>query len=105
MYTITLADGNTIENLTLNGNNYIAQGIIADSVFEGNLSEVTISDGTNTENYTDMMLVQNKVYGDNSWFILAEKSELQKKEENSMSSITDIQLAMAEIYELILGGE
>ncbi len=104
MYAITLADGNTIENLTLNGNNYIAQGVIEDSVFEGNLGEVSISDGTTTETYTDMVLIQNKVYGENSWFILAEKSATQKQEESNIGNITDIQIAMAEIYELILGG-
>ena len=37
MYKITLADGTVLENLELNGNNYIAEGVIEDSVFEGNL--------------------------------------------------------------------
>ena len=34
MYKITLADGTELENLELNGNNYIAEGVIEDSVFE-----------------------------------------------------------------------
>lgn len=95
MYTITLADENIIENLTLNGNNYIAQCVIDDSVFEGNLSKVSISDGTTTETYTDMVLIQNKVYGDKSWFILAEKSETQKREEALLNQIAEMNKAMS----------
>lgn len=95
MYAITLADGNTIENLILNGNNYIAQGVIDDSVFEGNLGEVSISDGTTTETYTDMVLIQNKVYGENSWFILAVKSETQKREESLLNQIDEMSKAMS----------
>ena len=48
MYTITLADGTKLKNLELNGNNYIAEGVIEDSVFEGNLDTVKITDGETT---------------------------------------------------------
>ena len=34
MYTITLADGTRLEPLELNGNNYIADRVIGDSVFK-----------------------------------------------------------------------
>lgn len=70
MYTITLANGTKLENLELNGNNYIAEGVIEDSVFQDNLSSVTITDGETTETYTDMVLISNRVDGGRSWFIL-----------------------------------
>lgn len=111
MYKITLADGTVLKNLELNGNNYISEGVVEDSVFAGNLSTVTITDGKTTDTYTDMLLVSNRVEDGHSWFILVEKSPQQKAMEriNAMltsnaDSITDVQMALAEVYEMILGG-
>lgn len=104
MYKITLSDGSQLENLTLNGNNYIAQGEIADSVFEGKLDTVKISDGETEETYTDMVLVSNIVREGKSWFILGQKSEEEKQREAINSSFTDLQMALAEVYEMVIGG-
>lgn len=103
MYTITLNDNTVLANLALNGNNYISTDILSDAIFENNLSEVTISNGATTEVYTDMVLIQNKIYNGESWFILAEKSESQKELEAKEQEITDLQLAMVELYTM-LGG-
>ena len=43
-YTITLNDGTKIENLRLNGNNFISAAPVTKNMFDGNCSEVTISD-------------------------------------------------------------
>ena len=111
MYKITRADGTELENLELNGNNYIAEGVIEDSVFEGNLATVTITDGETTETYTDMRLMSNRVEDGRSWFVLGEKTAQQKAMErietlltSNADSITDVQVALAEVYEMILGG-
>ena len=96
MYTITLHDGTTLENLELNGNNYIAEGVIEDSVFEGNMETVTITDGETTETFTDMRLMSNRVEEGRSWFVLGEKSEDQKNEER----IAELEEAL----ELLLSG-
>lgn len=101
MYTITLADGTKLENLELNGNNYIAEGVIEDSVFEGNLETVTITDGETTETFTDMRLMSNRVDGGRSWFVLGEKTEQQKKEEAMARQIAEMQTAMT----VLLTGE
>lgn len=70
-----------------------------------------ISDGTTTETYTDMKLVVNRVDGGKSWFILAEKTEHEKTAERlaatlaaNATSITDMQMALAELSILIAGG-
>ncbi len=100
MYTIKLADGTQLKNLTLNGNNFIAESIIDSSVFEGNLGTVTITNGETgvSEIHKDMVLIQNTEYGDGrSWFILGQQSSEEK-------IITDLQLAIAEVYEMMLGG-
>ena len=101
MYTITLNDGTKLENLELNGNNYIAEGVIEDSVFEGNLDTVTITDGETTETFTDMRLMSNRVDGGRSWFVLGEKTAQQKKEEAMARQIAEMQSAMS----VLLTGE
>ena len=94
MYTITLNNGTKLENLELNGNNYIAEGVIEDSVFQGNLASVTITDGKTTETYTDMVLISNRVDGGRSWFILGVKSEKEKQEEATARRIAELEQAM-----------
>lgn len=100
MYTIKLADGTELKNLELNGNNFIAETTIEDAVFKDNLSKVTFTDDDTqaTATYKDMVLIQNTTYGDErSWFILAERDPQEK-------TVTDLQLALAEVYEMLLGG-
>ena len=111
MYEITLADGTKLENLELNGNNYIAEGIIDASVFKDNLSTVTITDGKDATVYEDMALLSHRVDGGRSWIVLGEKSAQDKAKERIYSmissnadSITDVQVALAEVYEMMLGG-
>ena len=111
MYKITLHDGTVLDELELNGNNFISEKVIDDSVFSGNLATVTINNGETTETFTDMKLLSNRVDGGKSWFILGEKTDQEKTMERLVASltvnsesITDVQLALAEVYEMILGG-
>lgn len=111
MYTITLKNGTVLKNLKRNGNNFIAEGVIEDSVFVGNLDTVTITDGETTKTYTDMRLMHNRVEDGRSWFVLGEKTQQQKTMErlekvlsSNVQSITDMQVALVEVYEMILGG-
>lgn len=76
IYTITLADGTSIENLRLNGNNFIARTMIDPTIFVGNCSPVVISDGTNEEVHSDMELVQvTESDSGDYWFVLRDISE------------------------------
>lgn len=101
MYTITLADGTKLKNLELNGNNYISETVIEDSVFEDNLDTVKISDGSTTETFTDMRLMSNIVRDNRSWFVLGEKSAQQKKDEETARKLAEMEQAMA----VLLTGE
>ena len=101
MYEITLADGTKLKNLELNGNNYISETVIEDSVFEGNLDTVKISDGSTTETFTDMRLMSNIVRDNRSWFVLGEKSAQQKKDEETARKLAEMEQAMA----VLLTGE
>lgn len=81
MYTITLSDGKKLENLTLNGNNFISDMVIDDSFFKENLDHVEIFDGEKTTVSEDLFLASNRVDGGKSWIVLLEKTEEMKRQE------------------------
>lgn len=97
MYNIKLADGTELKELELNGNNYISDTIIDDEVFKDNLATVIITNEEKSEEYHDMKLIKNKVYNEQSWFILAEKTE-QEKEKDKLHNI------IADLTETVLNG-
>ena len=106
MYKITLADGTMLENLVLNGNNFIAQTAVSDAVFKDNMATVTITnleDGT-VEQIEDGVLLSNIVRDGKSWLVLGQKSAEQKRLETIDSTFTDLQMALAEVYEMMIGG-
>ncbi len=90
MYKITLEDGTELKDLELNGNNFIANTVIEDEVFEDNLGKITITDEEgNIEEQKDMKLVANRVIDGKSWFILAEKTRADKEREE-FAKVTEI---------------
>lgn len=112
MYKIALSNGSVLDNLELNGNNYISDTILDDAVFSGGLDTVVISGGETTETITNAKLLSNRVDGGKSWFVLGQKTPQELAMERLASSIsrdqndiTDVQTAMAELYELMMGGK
>ena len=110
-YKVILRAGTAIDSLRLNGNNYISKTEITAEMFAGNLSTVTVEGPDGAQTYHDMKLVQISKVGKEWWFILAEKTEqekLREKLEAAMASnaedITGVQLALAEIFEMIVNG-
>lgn len=82
-YTITFTDSSTIENLRLNGNNFVSSTEITADMFDGNMSEVIISDGAAETILHNAELIQIADYGDLGWyFILREipAEELEKRQ-------------------------
>lgn len=97
MYKITLADGTTIENLELNGNNFIAAAVVDDAVFKDNMATVTITnldDGT-AEQLEDGVLLSNIVRDGKSWLVLGQKTPEQKAMEARDKEIAELRRAMA----------
>ena len=75
IYKITLADGTTIDNLKLNGNNFISKESLDPEIFRGNCSPVTINDGSKDEVHNYMELVQITTdSGGDYWFVLRDIS-------------------------------
>lgn len=114
MYKISLSNGKVIENLELNGNNYIANAVIDKSIFENGLNEVAITDEYDRNQIlNDVKLIHFDVNkkAKTTRFVIREKTKEEKEFEkinNSVSAsdnnITDIQLALAELFELFTGG-
>lgn len=77
IYTVTLADGKTLIGLRLNGNNFISKTEISSDIFEGNCSQVVISDGENEEIHENMALIHVTKMGDEFWFALRDLSEAE----------------------------
>ena len=97
-YKITLNDGTEINNLKLNGNNYISTEPIDPIIFDGNCSPVVISDGTHDEIHDNMELVQITEVNGKYWFVLRDFSadELAQIKMRSdieyVAMMTDIEL-------------
>lgn len=96
--TITLADKTVLGPLGLNGNNYVSDEKIEDSVFEGNLSKVKVYDSATeqTTEMKDVILVQNIKQDDEYWFILREKTPQEQLEDDIESQAQAI-MELAEI--------
>lgn len=104
MYTITLADGTEIKNLSLNGNNFISDTPLDASMFAGKLQTVRITGPGMDETHENMDLVGIRQDGGKCWFVLRDLSAQELKERKMLADITaletttdDMVLLMAEL--------
>lgn len=98
MYTITLADGKKLENLEKNGDNFVSKTKVDESIFKDNLSKITVSDGETTTTYENVEFIQQMKWSDGTYYLVFRVVTGAEK------SITDIQMALADVYEMVLGG-
>lgn len=95
---VQFADG-TVLNLRLNGTEYESDTPIADEVLsEKNLSNVTIDD----VNKGKMKLNSKYPFGSGTRFSLREMTEDEKTIERLNAELTQTQVGLAEVYELLL---
>lgn len=95
-YSVTLSDGTKLDNLALNGNNFVSSAKLTEADFKNKLSKVTITDDDGkTKDYTDMVLVQVTQVGDETWFILGEKTQ---------DNVSKLQDAVATLTDMIMQG-
>lgn len=96
LFKITLTDGTTLDNLKMNGNCFISNEKIEDSVFEANCSPVTISDGEIEEIHENMALVHVTPLGEGYWFALRDISA-KELEQIKLRSDVDYIAMMASV--------
>ena len=58
MYTIILSDGRRLENLAVNGTNFVSKTKVDEEIFRNNLAAVKISDGKTERAYENLAFVQ-----------------------------------------------
>jgi hypothetical protein len=107
MYTVTLADGTKLTNLSVNGTNFVSKKKIDESIFTDNLSTITVSDGKTENTYNDIIFIQQMELDGKYYIAFREKFAEEKLLETiaaNESTVTDIEVALAEIYEMMLGG-
>lgn len=102
-YTITLADGQKLSGLGKNGDNFVSSEKVDESIFEDNLSTVTFSDGETETTYNNLVFIQQMPWPDGTFYLAfreqTEKEKLMATLTETGNSITDIQLALVELYE------
>ena len=69
---------------------------------------MTVSDGENEETFKDMVFIQQMEWADGTFYLaFREKTQQEKILEvitANTNGLTDVQVALAEVYEMILGG-
>lgn len=110
-YTLTLSDGSKLENLQLNGNNFLSETEVTPATFAGKLSEVRITASSTPteplpypETMHDAELVQitpaSETPDGKWWFILREIPEeerYRKEMEQKNEMLTQCLMEMSEI--------
>lgn len=92
-YTITLADGRKLPGLGKNGDNFVSPTKVDETIFLGNLSTMTVSDGENTETYRDMVFIQQMEWNDGTFYLAFREKTPQEK---LMEAITSAEDALCE---------
>lgn len=108
MYTITLANGKKLTGLDMNGTNYVSKEKVDETIFNDNLSTMKVSDGETETTYTDMVFIQQMEWADGTFYLAFREKTKEEKLVAALNatsnSITDVQVALAEVYEMVLGG-
>lgn len=98
IYKITLSDGTVLENLHLNGNNFISENAVTEDMFVGNCCHMIIDNGEQDTVFENMELIHITVVDGKYWFAFR---ELTSEEIASIKMQSDIEyLAMMTGIEL-----
>lgn len=109
MYTMTLADGTTVRFDGMNGTNYIVpdQTEMDTGIFtDDNLASGTVTDESgNTEAFANWAFIQQQKQLSGDYYIcFRQKTDAELEDEARTERETEVQEALVELYEMILGG-
>lgn len=90
MYMVTLADGTILDNLLLNGNNFISDTRIDEAVFDGNLDTVRITGPGVDETFENLELASIREDGGKCWIVLRQLSDSELRERNTQADIREL---------------
>ena len=87
-YKITLSNGVTLDDLMLNGDNFISELAINAEMFNDGLNSVVINDGSRDIAHGAMALVQITTPVDGEWwFVLRDLTEMELRDIKTRSDI------------------
>lgn len=98
LYSITLADGTVLDDLRLNGTNYISTKPIDETIFEYNCSPLTISDGELIDIHAHAELIHVLHIGEEYWIAFRDISEAElellriKSDIEYLAMMSDVEL-------------
>ena len=87
VYSIILANGNRIDNLQLNGNNYISTTEILESTFSGRISPVEILHNSESEIHERYSLERIANWDGKWWILFHDKSDEEFQKEQNRADI------------------
>lgn len=87
--TLELADG-TVSTFTTNGNNLVSDEKIVADFSPQNLSKVTVTTPEGVTEYSDLIFVQNRKFGDEYMLCLREKTTQEKEKEELLQLMADL---------------
>lgn len=106
MYKITLENGTVVDGLTLNGNNYVSDEEIDDSILQGILNEVVIENDDERVVYEQLRLLSHIKSEGKSWLVFGEPTaeEIRKNQIDSrFNSVEEEQEAIITVLAEIMG--
>lgn len=122
--TITTSNGDTLTTKTMNGNNFVFSSEQDTSIFDGDVTSTLVISGTDGMDgtYENMIFTQQMKLGDNYLICFHEEDPETTREKEiaalntlvetvskvsgeNADAITDVQLALAELCDLILSDE
>lgn len=95
-WKMILADGTELTGFRQNGNNYVSQEKVDETVFEDNLSTLTLTDGETEIVMQNAVLIQQVKYAD-GWYLCFRELTPQELQNISIMSKIDYLAMMADI--------
>lgn len=98
-YSIELSDGTKLENLRLNGNNFVSETEVTADVFEGNLDTVVITHGEDEETMQNAELLQI-THGPDGWYFILREIPAEQQRQMDIDALTvdhELRLTMLEL--------
>lgn len=96
MWKIILADGTELTGFTQNGSNYVSKTKVDESVFEDNLSTLTLTDGETETVMHNAVLIQQVKYTD-GWYLCFRELTQQEVQYAALNGKIDYLAMMADI--------
>ncbi len=96
-YKITLADGTSLNNLSMNGNNYISETDVTEEVLsDSNLKKVVFYNGQKSWTLTNLKLVHISKYADGIYFSLTSKNTYELDHDAIYAKIEDVRSSIGD---------